>query len=346
VNVPIFRALELNVAARYDHYDDVGGRTSPKVALRWQPTKQWLLRASYNKGFRAPTLFDLFGPQTVTFTSDPYNDPLLCPGGVAVPGANTNEVCDAQQNIQQGGNQAVTPEKSRTYSFGGVWEPTPNFTMSLDWWDIKLKDQINALAEQTIFGDPVKYASLFHYNATGTALDFVSAITSNLGEVKTRGLDVSLLYRLPRNAYGNFTLNLDGTYVNRYDYQNERGGPFTQNAGRYADATPVFRWRHNLVLTWARDDWQVSLSQRYNSHYVDQNNVAPEFERSVQHYSLWTLSGTYTGNKKMEFTAGIKNLLNDDPPYSNQSTNFQQGYDARYTDPLKLTVFMRATYKF
>ena len=75
-----------------------------RSALRWQPTKQMLVRGSYNKGFRAPTLFDLFGPQTVTFTSDPYNDPRLCPGGVPVPGANPNIACNQQQNIQQGGN--------------------------------------------------------------------------------------------------------------------------------------------------------------------------------------------------------------------------------------------------
>ncbi len=345
-NLPIIQNLEVNLAGRYDHYSDVGGQFDPKIAVRWQPTKQWLLRGSANKGFRAPTLFDLFGPQTVTFTSDPYNDPRLCPGGVPVPGANPNIACNQQQFIQQGGNPTVTPEKSRTWSIGAVWEPTPDITMSADWWDVKLKDKIGALPEQTIFGDPVKYASLFHYNAAGTALLFVSAVTSNLGEVKTRGLDVSMLWRLPRNGYGNFVLNLDGTYVNKYDYQNERGGPFVQNAGRYADATPVFRWRHNLQLSWTIPDWTINLVNHYNSHYVDQNHVTPGFERSVKHWSTWTLSGTYTANKKVEFTAGVKNLLDTEPPYTNQSTTFQQGYDPRYTDPLGATVFMRATYKF
>jgi iron complex outermembrane receptor protein len=345
-NVPIIKGLEMNLAGRYDRYSDVGGRFDPKVALRYQPTKQVLLRGSYNKGFRAPTLFDLFGPQTVTFTSDPYDDPRLCPNGVPVPGANPNVACHQQQNIQLGGNPNLSPEKSRTYSAGIVFEPTTTFTVSADYWDIKLKDQIKALAEQTIFGDPQKYQSLFHYTADGTRLLFVSAVTSNLGEIKTRGLDLSALWRLPRNPYGNFTLSMDGTYVNRYDFQHERGGPFTQNAGRYADATPVFRWRHNLLLTWAQGDWTMNLANRYNSHYVDQNAVDPEFARTVKNYSTWTLSGTYTGNKNVDFTAGVKNLFDQDPPYSNQSTNFQQGYDPRYTDPLGATVFMRATYKF
>ena len=346
VNVPIIKDLELNAAARYDRYSDVGGRVNPKLSLRYQPTRQLLLRSSFNKGFRAPTLFDLYAPQTVTFSSDQYNDPRLCPGGVPAPGADPSVACQQQQFIQQGGNPNLKPEKSRTYSIGAVFEPIPAFTASIDYWDIRLKDKISALAEQTIFGDIPKYQALFNYNAAGTRLNFVTDVTDNLGDVKTRGLDLGFLWRLPKNPWGNFTVSMDGTYVNLYDYQNERGGPFTQNAGRYADATPVFRWRHNLLLSWAQNDWTVNLANRYNSRYTDQNSVAPQFARSVKHWSIWTLSGSYTGNKNVDFTAGVKNLFDQKPPYSNQSTTFQQGFDPRYTDPLGATVFMRLTYKF
>ena len=347
LNVPVIKDLELNFAARYDHYSDVGGSFNPKVALRYQPIRQLLVRGSFNKGFRAPTLFDLFGPQTTTNSSDTYNDPVLCPGGTPVPGANPNIVCEQQQNIRGGGNPDLQPERSRTWSAGVVFEPLPSLTVSADYWNIRLKDQINALAEQTIFGDFPKYQNLFVYDPSGTRLNYVLDITSNLGEVHTRGLDLSVLYRLPRNPFGNVSLSLDGTYVNKYDYQNERGGPFTENAGRYADATPVFRWRHNLLLTLVRGDYTFNLSNRYMSHYVDQNtSVAPEFANNVGHYSTWSLSTTFTGNKLFELTAGIKNLFDEEPPFTNQVTNFQLGYDPRYTDPLGRTVYARLTYKF
>ena len=347
LNVPVIKDLELNFAARYDHYSDVGGSFNPKVSLRYQPTRQLLVRSSFNKGFRAPTLFDLFGPQTTTNSSDTYNDPLLCPGGTPIPGANPNIVCEQQQNIRGGGNPDLQPERSRTWSVGAVFEPLPALTVSADYWDIKLKDQISQLAEQTIFADFAKYRDLFVYDASGTRLNYVLDITSNLGEVRTRGLDLSVLYRLPRNPWGNISVSLDGTYVNKYEYQNERGGPFTQNAGRYADATPVFRWRHNLLLTMVSGDYTFNLSNRYMSHYVDQNtSVAPEFFNNVGHYSTWSLSTTFTGNKLFELTAGIKNLFDEEPPFTNQVTNFQLGYDPRYTDPLGRTVYARLTYKF
>jgi iron complex outermembrane receptor protein len=345
VNAPVLPGLEVNFAGRYDYYTDVGGDFNPKVALRWQPVPAFLARASYNQGFRAPTLYDIYGPQTTTNTAEPWDDPRLCPGGVPVAGANPNLVCNQQQNIRQGGNTALAPEKSRTWSAGVVFEPMPSITLSADVWDIKLKDQISALAEQTLFGNFAKYQDLFVYNAAGTRLDYVLATTMNLGEVKTRGVDLSLLWRMPRSRWGNTTLTVDGTYVDRYDYQNEPGGPFTENAGRYADASPVFRWRHNATLSWNMAPWSMALSNRYMSGYDDQNAVDPQFEQRVDNYSVWTLSGTWS-TRQVDFTVGVKNLLDEDPPYTNQVTTFQQGYDPRYTDPLGRTVYVRAAYKF
>ena len=322
------------------------GNFNPKVGVRWQPTQRVLVRGSYNQGFRAPTLYDIYGPQTTTNTAEPWDDPVLCPNGTAVSGANPNLVCNQQQNIRSGGSLSVEPETSRTYSAGIVLEPTRSLTFSADFWDILFKDQIDELPEQTILGDYQKYQSLYFYNAAGTRLDYVLANTMNLGEIRTRGIDLSSLYRLPNNPWGNFTVSVDGTYVDKYDYQNERGGPFTNNAGRYADETAVFRWRHNATVAWSLAPWTFTLANRYLSGYDDQNGVEPEFEQRVEPYSTWTLSGTYSGNNSIDVTAGIKNLFDEDPPYTNQTTTFQQGYDPRFTDPLGRTFYVRATHKF
>lgn len=346
LNAPLLKALELNAAARYDHYSDVGHSFTPKLSARYQPVAPLLLRASWNRGFRAPTLFDIHGPQTVTNSSDPWNDPLLCPGGVPAPGANPNLSCDQQQNIRQGGNPDVRPERSKTYSAGLVFEPVRALTLSLDYWQIQLRDQISALAEQTVFNDYARYQSLFSYNAAGTRLDYVSLITNNLGEVRTSGVDASVLWRAPRGRYGTLALQVDGTWVRKYDYQNERGGAFTENLGRYADASPVFRWRHNASLQWSMGPWGATLSNRHMSGYTDQNAVEQQFYNRVKAYSTWSLSASYTGWRGVDVTLGVRNLLDEEPPYTNQSTTFQQGYDPRYTDPLGRTWYARVTYTF
>ncbi|MET3138824.1 iron complex outermembrane receptor protein [Undibacterium sp. GrIS 1.2] len=342
---PITKELELTLDGRVDNYSDVGSTFNPKVGLRYQPTKELLFRASANTGFRAPSLYEKNAPNVVSNTADTYDDPKLCPGGVAIPGANPNTACNAQQNIQSGGNKGLTPEKAKNFSVGVVFEPTPAVTLTADYWNIHLTDSIGTLPESVIFGDPVKYANLFVRNADGT-LAYVSATNFNLGDTKTDGIDVSGTWRLPKSSLGNFMLAMEGTYVNRYSYQTEKNGVYTENVGTFADNGPVFRWKHTLSLQWNNGPWIATLSEKYLSGYHDQNAVDDQYVQDVKAYSVWAITGSYNGFKNLSLTAGVKNLFNTNPPFTNQGVTFQQGYDPHFTNPLGRALYVRATYKF
>lgn len=346
LNIPIVKNLEAQLAARYDRYSDVGSTVNPKIALRYQPIKELLLRGSASTGFRAPTLFEKNKPQQLTYTSDQYSDPVRCPGGVPIgPQVDASVECKQQQFIQQGGNKNLQPEKSKTFSVGFVVEPVKDVTASIDYWNIHIKNSIGGLPEQTIFGDPVKYANRFVRNPDGS-LAYIVATNDNLGDTKTSGFDVSLNWRLGKTAWGNFAFNLDGTYVSKYDYQNEKDGVFVHNAGRYADNNPVFRWRHNAGILWSNGPWGGSLTQTYLSHYNDQSPDANGNDIKVASYTLYNMSATYSGFKNLVLTAGVKNVFDKKPPFSNQVTTFQIGYDPRYTDVIGRAFFVRGNYQF
>jgi iron complex outermembrane receptor protein len=345
LSIPIIKDLDIQAAVRYDDYNDVGSTTNPKVGVRWQPTQQLVLRGSASTGFRAPTLFEKNAPQSKNDTNNSYNDPILCPNGVPQPGANPLRDCDLQQFKLQGGNANLTPEKSKTFSVGAVVEPVRNVTVALDYWNIHLKDKIGALPEQTIYGNYEKYKARFLRNADGSPFA-IQDLNENLGKVRTDGVDVSLTATTGRTDYGNFSMTLDGTWVHKYEYQNERDGEYIQNVGRYADIVPVFRWKHNLSLTWREGPWSATLSQNFRTSYTDQNQVDPEFFNRVSSYQLWNLSGTYTGFKGLTLTAGIKNIANKEPPFTNQGTTFQQGYDPRFTDPIGRALYLRGSFTF
>lgn len=68
------------------------------------------------------------------------------------------------------------------------------------------------------------------------------------------------------------------------------------------------------------------------------------FHHKAEAYCLWNVSASYAGYKGLTLTAGIKNLLDDDPPFSNQGTMFQKGYDRRYSDPVGRALYLRASY--
>ena len=344
LNLPLLKNLEVQLAARFDHYSDAGSTTNPKIGLRYQASDRLVLRGSASTGFRAPTLFEKNAPPSRNDTNDSYDDPILCPGGVPQPGANPLRDCDLQQYKLQGGNENLKPEKSKTFAFGIVLEPLREVTVAIDYWNIHLKDKIASLPEQSIFGNYEKYKALFLRNPDGSPYAILD-LNDNLGKVKTDGVDVSLNARLWRGAYGEVSASVDGTWIHKYDYQNERDGEFIHNVGRYADNNPVFRWKHTATLHWRSGAWGATVSQAYKSGYTDQNSVDAQYRHDVSSYSLVNVSGSYARQGWL-LTAGVKNLFDREPPFSNQGTLFQKGYDPRYTDPVGRAWYLRGSYTF
>jgi iron complex outermembrane receptor protein len=343
-NVPVTKALELQLAARYDRYSDAGDTFNPKVGFRFQPSAKWLLRGSANSGFRAPTLYELNGPVQDSITSTQYNDPLLCPGGVPKAGVNPNISCNMNLPTRLGGNPQLKPERSRSYSAGVMVEPVRNMTASLDVAKIVIRDLVGAtILESDIMGDFDRYRSRFHYNAGGTALDYINVSSlGNSGERMTQVADLTLQWRLPGASFGTFDTWFNGSYVMKDTYLDSDGAP-VDNIGVYDGAV---RWRHSAALRWTMDKWSATLSQRYSRGYVDQNLVAAQFHGNVDANSVWTLAGSYSGIKHLTLSAGIKNMFDADPPFSNQSPNPQTGYDPRVANPVGRAFYLRATYKY
>ena len=83
----------------------------------------------------------------------------------------------------------------------------------------------------------------------------------------------------------------------------------------------------------------------FQSGYSDQNfvDVPP---RDVGTYSLWNLQGTYSGFKDWSIAAGIRNVFDTAPPFTNQTNWVAVGYDPSYADPRGRTFYLRAAYRF
>jgi iron complex outermembrane receptor protein len=96
LNVPVLKNLDVTAAVRYDKYSDFGHTANPKLGFRFQPAKEVLLRGSYSKGFRAPSLYDINAGNAYTNAADTLNDPKNCPGGVPQPGKPASANCNQQ----------------------------------------------------------------------------------------------------------------------------------------------------------------------------------------------------------------------------------------------------------
>lgn len=364
LDLPITKQLDLDFAARDDHFSDYGNTINPKASFRYEVNKSLMFRGSANTGFRAPSLFDAYGYRVGganTTTAAKWDDPVLCPGGTPgvagtgkpLAGYVASAVCNTTLPKQTGSNPSLVPETSRGYTLGMVIEPTKTLTMSFDYWNIRMKHMLANLPEQVYFLDPVKYASLFVRNADGT-INYINNTTMNLGGQKAAGVDVSGTYTFPHSSYGDFKVQLDGTYLTQFDNQLEDGGAWVSNVGQFGVASngttssfPIitYRWKHTLTLNYSKDAWTTQLTQNYNSKYTDQNLVAQPYWRNINSYKVWNWTTTYTGFKNIQVIAGVTNLFNSNPPVTNSSL-YTFGYLSSAASPIGRSYNLRMTYNF
>jgi len=67
----------------------------------------------------------------------------------------------------------------------------------------------------------------------------------------------------------------------------------------------------------------------------------------VEAYSTYDANVTYTGVKDWRLGLGVKNLRNEDPPYTGAGGNlyFQNGFDPSYADPRGRFFYGTVTYR-
>jgi len=160
---PMFHSLTLEAGLRYSSYT-VKGATSQnqtttwKAGGSWEPVESLKFRGNYGRAVRAPTIGELFPPQTVGLTNLSI-DP--CAGAAPTSNANLRAICIAQgapvgsigsitnptagqANLTVGGNLDLKPEKADTLTLGFVYQPdfVPGFNVSLDYYNIKIDSVI------------------------------------------------------------------------------------------------------------------------------------------------------------------------------------------------------------
>jgi iron complex outermembrane receptor protein len=351
VNVPLLRSLELDAAVRHDHYSDFGNTTNPKFSLRFQPNRDVLLRTSYGKGFLAPSLYQLDLPQISGVSATGLSDPVRCPVT-----HNTGIDCVTQFGIVFGGNPQLQPEKSEQFTAGIVFEPTNAFSVSADYFKIRLANGItNGIPIETILGDLATYGNLVHRAAPDPAegglpgrITSIDQTYINLGSTHIEGLDLEAHYKLPQYSWGRLRIDISGTYYTRYDFEN-LDHTYSGFVGT-AFGSPVIgvipRWKHYAALTWDSGPWSATVANTYQSSYTDWQTDFDGNERTVGSMSLWDLQGSYTGLKHFTFTLGVKNVLDTNPPATNQQNTFQVGYDPSYYDARARFVYGQVKYEF
>ena len=356
IAVPVFKSLELTGSVRRDTYTGFGSTTNPKVSLKYTPTDSLLLRAAYSTGFRVPTFKQVFDrPTESAYSGRDFPDPATCPAGIV---SGTNPACAAvTPEIAFGGRQDLQPEKSKLASAGMVFQLTPAISGNLDWWSIQREGTIQALGLSTLAANYSFFTDRFRRDAAGQ-LTRIDTSWINAGTTETEGIEFGL--RTVFDGGGarwngafdvSYLLKKRSKLTPRADFGPSEVGVFTR-AGDLG-----IRWKHTLSITRTQGDWSATLAQIYRSGYADfvlpgvANGTfnAPDWSPRVKPYETFNASIGFTGFKDLTITAGIKNLFNEDPPFSvtyDTNTGAGSSWEPRVADPRGRAYTLRAEYRF
>jgi outer membrane receptor protein involved in Fe transport len=297
---PFMEDLTLNAGYRYSSYSSVGAVTSWKAGVEWQVIDDLKFRGSYNRATRAPNVLESFSPFNVALFGG--QDPCaskntgLCAG---VPNADTSLLdCPASQcNAGYGGNMALKPEVSDTWSVGAVLTPTflDGFTATVDYWNIKVQDYIGTIGAQTILNgcynsgvaaQEAFYCPFVHRSAQGTVFGagYVTNTTVNLPFLKTSGVDFEANYQTDLADWGvhdagSLSANFVGTWLQHIETKSSQFENAYDCKGYYGLVcyTPNPTWRHKLRVTWSSPwDFDISVDWRHiGGVNLDANSTNP-----------------------------------------------------------------------
>ncbi|MPT47150.1 MAG: TonB-dependent receptor [Sphingobium sp.] len=175
--------VTLGAAVRYENYDDDSGDTLiGKFNARYAATSWLSLRGAVSTGFRAPALAQQVYASTTGQFRNIGNPPVL-----TLLQIKTLPVGSAAAIAL--GAEPLTPEKSTNLSAGFVLTPLNGLNITVDAYQIKVKDRITLTS--TLTGTAVSNILI----ANGLSGDISAQYYTNAIDTRTRGIDVVATYR-------------------------------------------------------------------------------------------------------------------------------------------------------
>jgi iron complex outermembrane recepter protein len=347
------KGLELNAAARYDHYDTYGNSFTPSAKFKWTPVPMASLRGTFARGFRAPNSAEV-GTASSFFTFHSINDPILCANGDPKTAGNVPSACAFGPAFVQVTTPDLQPEKSKSYTLGLVLEPIKSLSATIDYYNIEVKNQINTASGVPGFVPtyvrntiaPVEIA-----NGDGTTsqglppVGTIAYATSgyvNSGGTQTSGVELDLTYRLTMGEAGKLRTTLSFNHM--IDYKLESNGVEYSLAGTHGPSvisgnTGNPKNRGQLTLSWEKGPMTVTSTTSWIGNYSALDPSLPDDEGTdcahatnvssrayffgttvpagycrIPSFASTDLNLTYKVNKNLTLRGSILNVFDKAPP--------------------------------
>lgn len=348
-DMPFVKELSVSGAARYSHYNAAGGIWSYNGGAIYAPTRDIKFRFGYARSIRTPTQSDLYSTpsQNFGFINDPCDAQYRNTGAATrdanctaagIPAGFINQPArDASLSFLQGGNPALKPEVSDSYTIGGIITPRwlPGFSLSIDYYKITINKVIQTIDAQQIVDNCYDASSLnnvycglvFRDPTTHLFLDpAVLAGPVNFARQKTSGVDVNFAYT---HQFGNgdiFNVQANGALVLKRDNYLDVSDPnrVSRQLSNLGDpkweAVSNFDYKHGpLTLHYKLQFIGHMYLGDYANYYSlnGEDPQEPEYNLAKKYPVTWyhDLKLSYDVGKNYQFYIGVDNVTDKLPPY-------------------------------
>lgn len=305
--------LNIDAAVRHEHYSDFGNTTNWKITGRYDFSPAIAIRGTASTGFRAPTLAEQY-----------YTQVGVSPTQAIVQLAANSAAAKIL------GIDDLKPEKSTSFSAGVVLRPLPSLTMTVDAYQIRLRDRIVGTA--TIYTNATGYDASDLIWQSITASGFGVETASSVGvasfingpTTRTRGVDVTASYMADLDSLGRATFTLSGAYTRtKITKAAETPAVLLSYGATINDAqsdsflttvTPKFK-----VITgvnWSRGKLEVTARETFYSKSVGVLNTGSALNRTeIRGGGITDLEIGYRLTPIVKIAAGAQNLFDRKPDH-------------------------------
>jgi len=346
-DVPMVHALELNAAARRTHYSrstpgqdsTTANVTTWKIGGVYEPIPELRFRVTRSRDIRAPNISELFGPVSA--------------GRVTiVDPANAGQ--QIQINSLSGSNPTLAPELANTWTIGGVisprWDFLRSFRLSVDYYNINVKDAISTLGAQVVVDRCKQGATEFCPFVTrdsSNQLVLVQDVLQNVNRQVVRGIDIEASYSTRVSPkLGSMDFRVLATHYLEFATIDSRGTTdrVGQTGYRPGTTTGVPDWVVDGFINWRLGKTNFGL----HGHYIpkgifDVTMVGPEdpgyspsasnsvSSNRVNGRFYLDVNASYRFDNGVELFGVVNNVLDKDPPLV---ATAQGGTNQVYFDPI------------
>lgn len=354
LQMPLAPRIEALASLRHDHYSDFGDTTHAKLAIKWQPDARWMVRGALGTGFRAPAIAQM---QTTGHSFAGRWGFSACTIELQRVAQQLDARCPANDtySLYSRGMPELRPEVSRNATLGLRFSPSRNQSLSVDYWQVDIRQRISQLTQETILGSPIEYAHHFERGTQGE-LQIYSTM-ANMGSATKSGLDLGWSLRRPTDA-GVWQLRLNATWLLQSHYRLSNDSPELSDLNtrsRY-DGYVVPRLRAQLHLSLAREGWHYQGVIHHVAPHDDGGFTGSHADTGASVHidrhrvpGWWALDLAVRRhlNRQLQLSLALENVFNRRSPLSfGASSSWNFGANPMYASLWGRTLSLAASYRF